>query len=76
VYQFKDESFVSLSKKINRIFDVKIIFEDEIIENLSFTGTFNIDDNIYTMMEIFRRASGRPLNYSIERNIIEIKIAN
>lgn len=73
MYQFKDESFISLGKKIDRIFGVEIIFEDEIIKTRTFTGTFNIDDNIYTMMEVFRHASGKPFNFRIERNKIYIK---
>ncbi|MEN8117316.1 MAG: FecR domain-containing protein [Bacteroidota bacterium] len=73
MYQFENESFFSLSKKIDRIFGVEIIFEDEIIKNRTFTGTFNIDDNIYTMIEVFRHASGKPFNFRVERNIIYIK---
>lgn len=73
VYQFNCESFFSLSKKIDRIFGVEMIFEDERIMNRTFTGTFNIDDNIYTMMEVFRRASGEPFDFRVERNKIYIK---
>ncbi len=76
VYQFQDESFVSLAVKIERIFGVEIIFEDEPIKNRTFTGTFNINDNIYTMMEVFRRASSKPFNFRIERNKIYIKSIN
>ncbi|NQU53734.1 MAG: FecR family protein [Bacteroidetes bacterium] len=73
MYQFKEESFVNLAKKIDRIFGVELIFEDEIIKKRTFTGTFNIDDNIYTMMEVFRHASGEPFNFHVERNKIFIK---
>jgi transmembrane sensor len=73
MYQFKDESFVNLAKKIDRIFGVELIFEDERIKNRTFTGTFNIDDNIYTMMEVFRQASGEPFDFRVKRNKIYIK---
>lgn len=73
IYRFKDESFISLAKKINRIFGVELIFEDEIIKNRTFTGTFNIDDNIYTMMEVFKQASGEPFDFRVKRNKIYIK---
>ncbi|MCD6355377.1 MAG: FecR family protein [Prolixibacteraceae bacterium] len=73
MYQFKNESFGSLAKKIDRIFGVELIFENEKIKNRTFTGTFSIDDNIYTMMEVFRHASGEPFNFHVERNKIYIK---
>ena len=73
VYQFENEPFVSLAKKVDRIFGVELIFEDEIIKKRTFTGTFNIDDNIYTMMEVFRQASGEPFDFRVKRNKIYIK---
>jgi len=76
VYKFEEESFANLSKKIDRIYGVEIIFQDEAIKNRTFTGTFNIDDNIYTMMEVFRRASTKPFDFKIERNKIYIKTIN
>lgn len=76
VYEFKNEKFISLAKKIERIYNVEIIFEDELIKDRLFTGTFNIDDNIYTMMEVFQRASGMPFKYTRERNKIFIKAVN
>ena len=74
VYKFKDEKFESLAKKIKRIYGVEIIFEVEVLKNTLFTGTFNIDDNIYTLMEVFKRASGRPIDYRRERDKIYIKL--
>ena len=73
VYQFEGETFVSLAKKIERIFGVEIIFENELIKNRTFTGTFNIDDNIYTMMKVFRHATGKPFDFKVEGNKIYIK---
>ncbi|SMO32196.1 FecR family protein [Saccharicrinis carchari] len=73
MYQFQDESFLSLTKKINRIFGVELIFEDELLKNRTFTGTFNIDDNIYTMMEVFKQASGEAFDYRVDRNKIYLK---
>lgn len=73
VYQFENETFANLCKKINRIFGVEMIFEDELIKDRTFTGTFNIDDNIYTMMEVFRHASSEAFDYRVERNKIYLK---
>ncbi|SHE66838.1 FecR family protein [Mariniphaga anaerophila] len=72
-YDFKNESFTSLAKKIERIFSVKIIFEDDAIANSTFTGVFYIDSNIYTIIETFRRASNIPFEYKIEKDKIYIK---
>jgi transmembrane sensor len=72
-YEFKDETFASLAKKIERIYDVHILFEDNELKDRMFTGTFSVDDNIYTMMEVFKRASGKPFTYNIDRNFIYIK---
>jgi len=73
IYTFKDERFESLATKIERIYGVEVIFEDEGIKERPFTGTFGIDDNIYTMMEVFRRASARPFKYRMEKKRIYIK---
>ncbi len=72
-YAFTDVEFENLAKKIERIYGIEIIFEDSIIQKRTFTGTFSIDDNIYTMMEVFKRASGKPFDYRIENKRIYIK---
>lgn len=72
-YRFKNETFQSLAAKIERIYNVKIIFEDDGLKTSTFTGTLNIDDNIYTIMEVFKNASGKPFNYQYQRGKIFIK---
>ena len=42
-------------------------------KDVEFRGTLNIDDNIYTLMEVAKKASGKPFNYRIERNKIYVK---
>ncbi|RIH64632.1 FecR family protein [Mariniphaga sediminis] len=76
VYEFRDESFESLARKIERIYSVKIVFEDSHIGHNSFTGAFHIDSNIYTIIETFKRASRVPFDYSIEKDKIYIKHVN
>ncbi len=73
IYEFKNESFESLAKKIERIYSVKIIFEDTIVNHRTFTGAFHIDSNIYTIMETFKRACVKPFEYSIDKNRIYLK---
>ncbi|BAX78454.1 FecR family protein [Labilibaculum antarcticum] len=76
IYEFEEESFASLAKKIERIYNVQIIFEDESLKNRRFTGTFKIDDNVYTLMEVFESASGKAFSYRQERDRIFIERTN
>ncbi|QGY46956.1 DUF4974 domain-containing protein [Maribellus comscasis] len=73
IYEFKNESFVSLAKKIDRIYGIKVIFEDNTLKGCTFTGAFFLDSNIYTIIETFRRASSIPFEYTIDNNQIYLK---
>jgi len=73
VYDFKDETFEELAKKIERVYNIKVIFEDEVLKKRLFSGSLSINDNIYTLMEVFERASGEPFMYTREGNQIYIK---
>jgi len=73
LYQFKDETFEELAKKIERIYNVEVTFEEETLKKRLFSGTFNVNDNIYTLMEVFKRAAKEPFTYTRERNHIYIK---
>jgi ferric-dicitrate binding protein FerR (iron transport regulator) len=72
VYSFTNESFDSLATKIARIYNVEIIFGDEELKTRTFTGTLSVDDNIYTLMEAFKIASGKPFEYTFESGKIYI----
>lgn len=74
VYAFKDESFESLAVKIKRIFNVEIIFKDEYLKKKTFTGTININDNIFLFMEAIRLTSVEPIEYEYDKNIINVKL--
>ncbi|HET6557746.1 MAG TPA: FecR family protein [Prolixibacteraceae bacterium] len=74
VYAFKEESFESLAIKIKRIFNVEIIFKDEMLKNKKYTGTIGINDNIYLFMEAIRRTSVEPIEYQYNKNIINVKL--
>lgn len=76
VYAFKDESFESLSLKIKRIFNVEVVFADEFLKKKTYTGTININDNIYIFMEAIRRTSVEPIEYKFNKNIIYVKLKN
>ncbi|WP_321343030.1 FecR domain-containing protein [uncultured Draconibacterium sp.] len=72
VYSFKDERFDLLATKIARIYNVEIVFGDEELKTRTFTGTLSVDDNIYTLMEAFKIASGEPFEYTFESGTIYI----
>ena len=74
VYAFKDESFESLAVKIKRIFNVEIIFKDEYLKKKTYTGTININDNIFLFMEALRLTSVEPIEYQYNKNIINVKL--
>lgn len=73
VFEFRNETFGNLAKKMERIYSVKISLEDSSICRTTFTGAFHIDSNIYTIMETFRRASSVPFDYNIDKDQIFIK---
>lgn len=74
MYAFKDESLESLAVKIKRIFNVEIVFEDDFLKNKTYTGTININDNIFIFMEAIRRTSVQPVEYKFNKNIINVKL--
>ena len=76
VYAFKDENFESLAVKIKRIFNIEIVFEDNFIKSKTYTGTININDNIYIFMEAIRRTSVEPIEYNFTKNKIFVKLKN
>lgn len=76
VYQFKDEAFEELAKKIGRIYNVEVTFKDEALKKRLFSGTLSINDNIYSLMEAFKSAAGEPFVYTHQGNHIYISRKN
>lgn len=73
VYQFKEETFEELAKKLERIYNVEVTFENESLKKILFSGSLNINDNVYTLMEAFERASKEPFTYTHGGSHIYIK---
>jgi len=73
-YRFSNETFESLAKKIERIYNIEVVFKDEQFKTRTFTGTLSVDENIYTLLEVFKNASesGKPFNYKYEKGKIFI----
>jgi len=72
-FVFKDEKFETLAKRIERIYNVEIIFEDPALKEKTYTGDFKVDDNIYSILEIFKRSTSIPIEYITDRNKITIR---
>ncbi len=72
-YEFRNEPFEQLAKKMERIFSVHVIFEDSMINSRTFSGAFYTNSNIYTIMETFKRASAKPFEYRIDKDRIYLK---
>lgn len=72
VYQFKDESFEELAKKIERIYNVEVTFNDQSLKKRLFSGTLSVSDNIFSLMEVFKSATGEPFAYTHQGNHIYI----
>lgn len=73
VYQFRDESFEELAKKIERIYNVSVTFEDEELKKRLFSGSLSVNDNIFTLMKVFEHAAKEPFIYKYEGTRIYIK---
>lgn len=74
IYTFKDETLGSLAQKIDRIYNVKLVFEDAYLKTKSFSGSISIDDNIFTFMEAIKRTSLESIDYRYEDRKIFIKL--
>ena len=73
VYEFNNESLESLAKKIDRIYNIQIVFEDKLLKSRKFSGTIGIDDNIFTFMEAIKRTSLLSIDYKYKGNKIYVK---
>jgi len=73
-FSFKDEKFETLAKRIERIYNVEITFDDARLKEKTYTGNFKVDDNIYTILEIFKRSTSEPIEYITDRNKISIRM--
>jgi len=69
VYKFTDESLEKLAQKIDRIYNIKIVFENDFLN-----GSISIDDNIFTLMEAVKRTSIEPIDYKYEDKKIFINL--
>jgi ferric-dicitrate binding protein FerR (iron transport regulator) len=74
-YSFKNESLENLARKIYRIYNIRIVFENDFLKHKTYTGTLSINDNIFTFIEAIKRTSMQPIEYQYDynKNIIYLK---
>jgi len=71
-YSFNDQTFSHLAYMMKRIYNVELIFDNRELMEKRFTGSMSSEDNIYTLLEIFKKSSSVPFTYSIDKNRIYI----
>lgn len=73
---FKDERLEEIAKKLERWFNVQVVFDHESVKQMKFTGSVLKNKPIEQILEILKYTSG--IDYSIdiksdEKNIIRLK---
>ena len=66
----KDENLKSLASKIERRYDVKIVFEDKSLHDYTFTGILE-NETLEQMLQVIQLTA--PIDYSISRKEVYIK---
>ena len=69
-FKFENISFEQIAKHFERTYDIVIHFENEALKTYLFTGTFQQNQDIQTVLELLREING--FNYNIQGNLITI----
>jgi transmembrane sensor len=72
-YSFVDKPFIELASMMKRVYNVDIVIKDDQLKAKRFTGSMGWDDNVYTLLEIFKQSSSTPFDYTMDNNRIYIK---
>jgi transmembrane sensor len=72
-YSFVDKPFSELASMMKRVYNVDIVIKDDELRGKRFTGSIGRDDNVYTLLEIFKQSSSTPFDYTMDNNKIYIK---
>lgn len=71
VFSFKDLSLKQIMKVLSRWYDVKVIFENKMVENIHFNGVLRKDQHIEDILNIINNTND--INYTIQDETILIK---
>lgn len=72
VFSFKGKSLKELMKVLSRWYDVEIVFENEAIENMTFKGVLNKNQNLEAILSSIKSASAMEA-YKIKNKTVYIK---
>lgn len=70
---FTNENFVSLMKRIEKYYGVKLVVENPELSEHSFSGKFRISDGVDNLLRVLRRDVKFRYRYSRERDTIYIR---
>ena len=68
---FRNQRFADIARKLERSHNIVISIQNTKIENLRYTGEFNINDDIRKILEIIGHTT--PVNYEIKNDTIFIR---
>lgn len=70
-YRFKETPLEDIAKRIERYYNMRIVFEDESLKQRKFTGTFYNSQSIETILHVIETSTR--MQYRISENSIYIK---
>ena len=68
---FDQMTFEELAKRLERNFNVRFVFENDVLKKKSFGGTFRYYDSLETILKVI--AAGTPVKYTIDKDIVYIR---
>ncbi|WP_462317895.1 FecR family protein [Marinilabilia sp.] len=71
-YYFENEPLNSISKMLERAFDVTVIFENENIRNEKYTGSLDVDEHVRDVMQRLKITSSFAMEYRIDKRTVYI----
>lgn len=67
VYRYKDEKLVDITQRLERLYNVEVVFDDNIaIKNIKYSGTILRNKPIEQILDVFKFTSA--IDYHIEMN--------
>ncbi|MCT4601602.1 MAG: FecR family protein [Marinifilum sp.] len=72
IYNYKDETLADIALKLERLYNVEIVFDDVSIKNIKYTGTILRNKPISQILDVFKFTS--EIDYSIEVRILKPNI--
>lgn len=73
-YVFKKEAFASLALKLERVYNVKFLFDDEDVSSCEFTGVIEFHSDLISTLNVFKTASSIPFTYNLRNKFVAINV--